>query len=67
MQALSVFFLYVRCTAIDPADQGVTVDCDKSSKNRSKHDEELAGWTFNAKAFIDFWFILVIRFVRNNV
>ncbi|XP_047163147.1 protein S-acyltransferase 21 [Vigna umbellata] len=40
--ALSVFFLYVRCTAIDPADQGVTVDCDKSSKNRSKHDEELA-------------------------
>ena len=43
-----MFFLYVRCTAIDPADQGVAVDCDKSSKNRSKHDEELAGWTLNA-------------------
>jgi len=54
MQALSVFFLYVRCTAIDPADQGVTVDCDKSSKNRSKHDEELAGWTLNATSI--YWF-----------
>ncbi|KAG5018142.1 hypothetical protein JHK87_013997 [Glycine soja] len=40
--ALSVFFLYVRCTAIDPTDQGVMVDCDKTSKNRSKLDEELA-------------------------
>ena len=48
LQALSVFFLYVRCTAIDPADQGVMVDCDKTSKNRSKLDEELAGWTLNA-------------------
>lgn len=48
LQALSVFFLYVRCTAIDPADKGVMVDCDKTSKNRSKLDEELAGWTLNA-------------------
>lgn len=40
--ALSVFFLYVRCTAIDPADLGVMIDCDKTSKNRSKLDEELA-------------------------
>ncbi|KAJ1427418.1 Palmitoyltransferase, DHHC domain [Sesbania bispinosa] len=42
--ALSVFLLYVRCTAIDPADVGVMLDCDKASKNRSKHDEELAGF-----------------------
>ncbi|KAK7310665.1 hypothetical protein RJT34_08301 [Clitoria ternatea] len=40
--ALSVFLLYVRCTAIDPADKGGMVDCDQTSKNRSKHDEELA-------------------------
>lgn len=46
LQALSVFFLYVRCTAIDPADLGVMIDCDKTSKNRSKLDEELAGWNF---------------------
>ncbi|MCI11109.1 putative S-acyltransferase, partial [Trifolium medium] len=42
LQALSVFILYVRCTAIDPADLGVVLDCDKTSKNRSKLDEELA-------------------------
>lgn len=47
-QALSVFLLYVRCTAINPADLGVYVDCDKTSKNRSKLDEELAGWILNA-------------------
>ncbi|XP_061372818.1 protein S-acyltransferase 21 isoform X2 [Gastrolobium bilobum] len=40
--ALSVFILYVRCTAIDPADLGVIIDCDKTSKNMSKLDEELA-------------------------
>ncbi|CAK8569202.1 unnamed protein product [Lathyrus sativus] len=40
--AFSVFLLYVRCTAIDPADMGVMLDCDKTSKNRSKLDEELA-------------------------
>jgi palmitoyltransferase len=43
LQALSVFILYVRCTAIDPADVGVVPDCDKTSKNISKLDEELAG------------------------
>ncbi|PNX59874.1 putative S-acyltransferase, partial [Trifolium pratense] len=42
LMALSVFILYVRCTAIDPADLGVVLDCDKTSKNRSKLDEELA-------------------------
>ncbi|KAL1344056.1 hypothetical protein AAHE18_08G020600 [Arachis hypogaea] len=40
--ALSVFLLYVRCTAIDPADLGVLLDSDKTSKNQSKADEELA-------------------------
>ncbi|KAK7283469.1 hypothetical protein RIF29_13010 [Crotalaria pallida] len=40
--ALSVFLLYVRCTAIDPADTGALGDCDMTSKNRSKLDEEFA-------------------------
>ncbi|CAL0326950.1 unnamed protein product [Lupinus luteus] len=39
--ALSVFLLYIRCTAINPADLGVFGDCDNASKNRSKLDEEL--------------------------
>ncbi|OIV96259.1 hypothetical protein TanjilG_05099 [Lupinus angustifolius] len=40
--ALSVFFLYVRCTAIDPSDPGVFGDSDKISRNRSILDEEFA-------------------------
>lgn len=48
LQALCVFVLYVRCTAIDPADVGIVLDCDQTSKNRSKLDEELAGWNMKA-------------------
>ncbi|XP_019414474.1 PREDICTED: protein S-acyltransferase 21-like isoform X2 [Lupinus angustifolius] len=41
---ISVCLLYVRCTAIDPADLGLFGDSDKSSesKNGSKHYQEFA-------------------------
>ncbi|KAF7829463.1 protein S-acyltransferase 21 [Senna tora] len=39
--ALSVFILYVRCTAIDPADPGIMLDADKTSRHKSQFDGEL--------------------------
>nr|GMD45200.1 protein S-acyltransferase 21 [Ipomoea batatas] len=41
--ALSVFILYVRCTAIDPADPGIFVVADKTSPCRSHNESELPG------------------------
>ncbi|KAL7154505.1 hypothetical protein ABFS83_03G006100 [Erythranthe nasuta] len=41
--ALSVFILYVRCTAIDPADPGILVEVDKSSTYTSHIGTELPG------------------------
>lgn len=45
-QALSVFILYVRCTAIDPADPGVLsegIEADKTSVYTSHVGTELTG------------------------
>lgn len=42
-QALSVFILYVRCTAIDPADPGILIEGDKISTYRSNNDTDLPG------------------------
>ncbi|KAK6939104.1 Palmitoyltransferase, DHHC domain [Dillenia turbinata] len=39
--ALWVFILYVRCTAIDPADPGILIEVDRTSFYRSQHDTEL--------------------------
>ncbi|XP_057974480.1 protein S-acyltransferase 21 [Malania oleifera] len=41
--ALSVFILYVRCTAIDPADPGILVEVDRASTNKSHDDTDLPG------------------------
>ncbi|RVX15755.1 Protein S-acyltransferase 21 [Vitis vinifera] len=41
--ALSVFILYVRCTAIDPADPGILIEGDKTSTYRSHNDTDLPG------------------------
>nr|GMD41988.1 protein S-acyltransferase 21 [Ipomoea batatas] len=41
--ALSVFILYARCTAIDPADPGIFVVADKTSPCRSHNESELPG------------------------
>ncbi|KAI9200426.1 hypothetical protein LWI28_007797 [Acer negundo] len=41
--AFSVFILYVRCTAIDPADPGILVEADKTSVHKSQYDTELPG------------------------
>ncbi|KAI4317049.1 hypothetical protein L6164_024960 [Bauhinia variegata] len=40
--ALSVFILYVRCTAIDPADPGILLDANKIPRHKSQTDEELS-------------------------
>ncbi|KAL8135820.1 protein S-acyltransferase 21 [Apium graveolens] len=40
--ALSVFVLYVRCTAIDPADPGILIDPDMPTYN-SNHDTDISG------------------------
>lgn len=45
-QALSVFILYVRCTAIDPADPGILIEgfeADKTSVYTSHVGTELTG------------------------
>lgn len=42
-QALSVFVLYVRCTAIDPADPGILIEADKMSAYTSHVGTELTG------------------------
>ncbi|XP_059461030.1 protein S-acyltransferase 21 isoform X2 [Corylus avellana] len=36
--ALSVFILYVRCTAIDPADPGILLEADKTSVYKARND-----------------------------
>ncbi|EPS60048.1 hypothetical protein M569_14756, partial [Genlisea aurea] len=41
--ALSVFTLYVRCTAIDPADPGIFIDADKTSVHTSHAGTEYPG------------------------
>ncbi|KAH6799826.1 DHHC-type zinc finger family protein [Perilla frutescens var. hirtella] len=41
--ALSVFILYVRCTAIDPADPGILIEADKISVHTSHVGTEMTG------------------------
>ncbi|XP_052203736.1 protein S-acyltransferase 21 [Diospyros lotus] len=41
--AISVFILYVRCTAIDPADPGILIEADKTSAYRLQNDTDLPG------------------------
>ncbi|EXB56291.1 putative S-acyltransferase [Morus notabilis] len=41
--ALAVFILYVRCTAIDPADPGILIESDKLSTYKSQNDIDMAG------------------------
>ncbi|GAB4828453.1 Protein S-acyltransferase 21 [Ancistrocladus abbreviatus] len=41
--ALCVLILYVRCTAIDPADPGILIEADKTSPYRSHNDSNLPG------------------------
>ncbi|GAB2300471.1 hypothetical protein Dimus_034513 [Dionaea muscipula] len=41
--ALSVLILYVRCTAIDPADPGILIEADKTSAYQSYNDTNLPG------------------------
>lgn len=43
LQAFSVFILYVRCTAIDPADPGILLEVDKLSVYKSQNGTELPG------------------------
>ncbi|XP_039171496.1 protein S-acyltransferase 21-like [Eucalyptus grandis] len=44
--ALSVFALYVRCTAIDPSDPGILVEVDRTSAYQSHSGTDLAGGFF---------------------
>nr|XP_043615551.1 protein S-acyltransferase 21-like [Erigeron canadensis] len=41
--ALSVFILYVRCTAIDPADPGILIEPNRASPYRSHNGTEVPG------------------------
>ncbi|WCJ44744.1 DHHC-type zinc finger family protein [Euphorbia peplus] len=41
--ALAVFILYVRCTAIDPADPGILLDVDEAEIHKSQHTVDHAG------------------------
>ncbi|KAK3010628.1 hypothetical protein RJ639_012331 [Escallonia herrerae] len=41
--ALCVFILYVRCTAIDPADPGILIEPDKTSAYRLENDTDIRG------------------------
>ncbi|XP_065881807.1 protein S-acyltransferase 21 [Euphorbia lathyris] len=41
--ALTVFILYVRCTAIDPADPGILLDVDEAEIRKSQHGTDHAG------------------------
>ena len=47
-QALCVFILYVRCTAIDPADPGILIEPDKTLTHRSQNNSEFPGKFFIA-------------------
>ena len=51
-QALSVLILYVRCTAIDPADSGILINCDGGSAYKSSK-VHISGWLF-----LILWFFL---------
>lgn len=42
-QALAVFILYVRCTAIDPADPGILVEADKTLSYKANNDTDTPG------------------------
>ncbi|KAL4282095.1 hypothetical protein GQ457_03G037520 [Hibiscus cannabinus] len=42
-QALSVFILYARCTAIDPCDPGILLEADKASACKSHNEMDLPG------------------------
>lgn len=42
-QALSVFILYVRCTAIDPADPGILLEADETAGHKSENGTDLPG------------------------
>lgn len=41
--ALAVFILYVRCTAIDPADPGILVEADKTLSYKANNDTDTRG------------------------
>ncbi|KAJ4702316.1 S-acyltransferase [Melia azedarach] len=41
--AFCVFILYIRCTAIDPADPGILLEVDKTSVYKSQRDTDLPG------------------------
>ncbi|RQO91056.1 hypothetical protein POPTR_005G254366v4 [Populus trichocarpa] len=43
VSALSVFILYVRCTAIDPADPGILLGADETAGHKSENDTYLPG------------------------
>ena len=43
LQALAVFILYVRCTAIDPADPGILIEPDKISTYKSHNEIDMPG------------------------
>ncbi|KAJ6999017.1 hypothetical protein NC653_014990 [Populus alba x Populus x berolinensis] len=43
VSALSVFILYVRCTAIDPADPGILLEADETAGHKSENDTYLPG------------------------
>lgn len=42
-QAFAVFILYVRCTAIDPADPGILMSFDQTLVYRSHNKADLPG------------------------
>jgi len=44
-QALSVLILYVRCTAIDPADPGILINCDGGPAYKSSK-VHISNWLF---------------------
>ncbi|XP_002510709.2 protein S-acyltransferase 21 [Ricinus communis] len=41
--ALAVFILYVRCTAIDPADPGILLEADETAGHKSQNGTDLPG------------------------
>lgn len=43
LQALSVLILYVRCTAIDPADPGILIEADEGSACKLQNDTDMPG------------------------
>ncbi|OAY50306.1 protein S-acyltransferase 21 [Manihot esculenta] len=41
--ALAVFILYVRCTAIDPADPGILLEVDETATHKSQNEKDIPG------------------------